>query len=210
MAGKTFPVFPAHAQPAILRNWQEAHSTSSHQNGGTDWYVVIGDQVDSFIQCWVGGRIITSNFDANQSFVRYYIRASASTECLKVINILWWMPYEVFYYKGFDSHWIIEQHVVIVDQTGFLVFEFHYDNTSQCHKVSCELFTRASQLLNMICEYDMLGTVDDHLPPVWCPFEVSGFKNVGWGRVGGVFCWFLTCICVWHVTQVLTNICPLE
>ena len=27
MAGKTFPTFPAHAQPAILLIWQEAHST---------------------------------------------------------------------------------------------------------------------------------------------------------------------------------------
>ena len=26
MAGKTFPAFPAHAQPAILRIWQKAHS----------------------------------------------------------------------------------------------------------------------------------------------------------------------------------------
>ena len=25
VAGKTFPTFPAHAQPAILRIWQEAH-----------------------------------------------------------------------------------------------------------------------------------------------------------------------------------------
>ena len=24
--GKTFPAFPAHAQPAILRIWQEVHS----------------------------------------------------------------------------------------------------------------------------------------------------------------------------------------
>ena len=28
-AGKTFPVFPAHAQPAILRIWQEPHSPFS-------------------------------------------------------------------------------------------------------------------------------------------------------------------------------------
>ena len=25
VVGKTFRTFPAHAQPAILRNWQEAH-----------------------------------------------------------------------------------------------------------------------------------------------------------------------------------------
>ena len=28
MAGKTFPAFPGHAQPAILRIWQEAHGTT--------------------------------------------------------------------------------------------------------------------------------------------------------------------------------------
>ena len=28
VAGKTFPAFPAHAQPAILRIWQEAHYTA--------------------------------------------------------------------------------------------------------------------------------------------------------------------------------------
>ena len=31
--GKTFPAFPAHAQPAILRIWQEAHDWMSYQNG---------------------------------------------------------------------------------------------------------------------------------------------------------------------------------
>ena len=30
--GKTFPAFPAHAQPTILRIWQEAHSFSFHVN----------------------------------------------------------------------------------------------------------------------------------------------------------------------------------
>ena len=36
--GKTFPAFPAHAQPVILRIWQEAHST------GTTW--------KRFPHCW--------------------------------------------------------------------------------------------------------------------------------------------------------------
>ena len=31
VAGKTFPAFPAHAQPTILRIWQEAHAMSSSQ-----------------------------------------------------------------------------------------------------------------------------------------------------------------------------------
>ena len=33
VAGKTFPVFPAHAQPAILRIWQEAHCGRYRPNG---------------------------------------------------------------------------------------------------------------------------------------------------------------------------------
>ena len=31
--GKTFPVFPAHAQPTILRIWQEARELSRHDTG---------------------------------------------------------------------------------------------------------------------------------------------------------------------------------
>ena len=30
MAGKTFPAFPAHAQPAVLQIWQEAHMAIRH------------------------------------------------------------------------------------------------------------------------------------------------------------------------------------
>ena len=32
--GKAFPTFPAHAQPAILRIWQEAHDALSLQTKG--------------------------------------------------------------------------------------------------------------------------------------------------------------------------------
>ena len=37
--GKTFPAFPAHAQPAILRIWQEAHVLRCH---GVQW---VADQI---------------------------------------------------------------------------------------------------------------------------------------------------------------------
>ena len=38
VAGKTFPAFPAHAQPAILRIWQEAHWGNHHsQEKKVDW-----------------------------------------------------------------------------------------------------------------------------------------------------------------------------
>ena len=34
VAGKTFPAFPAYAQPAILRIWQEAHQIVKMDNTG--------------------------------------------------------------------------------------------------------------------------------------------------------------------------------
>ena len=34
MAGKTFPVFPAHTQPVILRIWQEAHCCNQKRFDG--------------------------------------------------------------------------------------------------------------------------------------------------------------------------------
>ena len=40
VAGKTFPAFPAHAQPAILRIWQEAHWSSSHSLN--QWWLHVG------------------------------------------------------------------------------------------------------------------------------------------------------------------------
>ena len=36
VVGKTFPAFPAHAQPAMLRIWQETHSTGG-RGGGTEY-----------------------------------------------------------------------------------------------------------------------------------------------------------------------------
>ena len=37
VAGKTFPAFPAHAQPAILRIWLEAHGVSSPTCVRSSW-----------------------------------------------------------------------------------------------------------------------------------------------------------------------------
>ena len=39
VAGKTFPSFPAHAQPTILHIWQEAHGGGGGGGGGGGHYV---------------------------------------------------------------------------------------------------------------------------------------------------------------------------
>ena len=39
--GETFPAFPAHAQPAILRIWQEAHSVDIITPIWRGWYALI-------------------------------------------------------------------------------------------------------------------------------------------------------------------------
>ena len=39
VAGKTFPAFPAHAQPAILRIWQVAHGRATCNSSGDDCFV---------------------------------------------------------------------------------------------------------------------------------------------------------------------------
>ena len=45
MAGKAFPAFPAHAQPAVLRIWQEAH-------GSNDRYKLCKVIVNGFEKWW--------------------------------------------------------------------------------------------------------------------------------------------------------------
>ena len=39
VAGKTFPAFPAHAQPAILRIWQVAHGRATCNSSGDECFV---------------------------------------------------------------------------------------------------------------------------------------------------------------------------
>ena len=43
MAGKTFPAFPAHAQPAILRIWQEAHGSEFELTKDTPYLTLTGE-----------------------------------------------------------------------------------------------------------------------------------------------------------------------
>ena len=48
-AGKTFPVFPVHAQPAILRIWQEAQSHKL-------WSFQLGTRIDKCLNTYLGDR----------------------------------------------------------------------------------------------------------------------------------------------------------
>ena len=51
VAGKTFPAIPAHAQPAILRIWQEAHvviRVKSDPNHGTYDYIIFPIETRTF------------------------------------------------------------------------------------------------------------------------------------------------------------------
>ena len=48
VAGKTFPAFPAHAQPAILRIWQEAHGCDTVPTSG-DLYVMLIDRSSGLV-----------------------------------------------------------------------------------------------------------------------------------------------------------------
>ena len=73
MAGKTFPAFPAHARPAILRIWQEAHF-SKKQNvlcliravaiymDHTQWLVSKDPLQKLFIYFQTNTQVLTSHF----------------------------------------------------------------------------------------------------------------------------------------------------
>ena len=53
--GKTFPAFPAHAQPAILRIWQEAHARLS------PYYTILVNVSGWYIQLGKAWHIILTN-----------------------------------------------------------------------------------------------------------------------------------------------------
>ena len=53
--GKTFPAFPAHAQPAVLRIWQESHCLLlplTHQS--LWWWVLksVNEKQLQYVDCW--------------------------------------------------------------------------------------------------------------------------------------------------------------
>ena len=69
LAGKTCPVFPAHAQPAILRIWQEAHASMSFSQHSSHMFQ--GQFLWRFDICISGIRLI-------KMFIRISIQKSAT------------------------------------------------------------------------------------------------------------------------------------
>ena len=58
VAGKTLPAFPAHAQPAILRIWLEAHET-----GGGKWLCYKNYILDAWNMASIQSTPILSKYD---------------------------------------------------------------------------------------------------------------------------------------------------
>ena len=81
VAGKTFPAFPAHAQPAILRIWQEAH-------GATNM-----DMVPDFASFYWSLMVVELSISSIIISMIHHYRAIAPDSALK--NMHEWIEYDL-------------------------------------------------------------------------------------------------------------------
>ena len=95
--GKTFPAFPAHAQPTILRIWQEAHCLMWHSNPKTHYFACIIHYRNNISRLY-GGPPITKEQIPEQRFhvttpsctmasnKKYYARHSIPYTCMGFVK----------------------------------------------------------------------------------------------------------------------------